>query len=164
MKNQKLVPHAMSGVFVFVLLGLFAVFSVVTVLLSASAYRSIADRADSDGTTRLSSAYLRSMLRARDEAGTVQVADEDGVRAVVLNTRYDSDEYLTRIYVYDGMLRELFTEAEMPFEPENGETVCPAEDMEAELDGELLRVRVLTEGEWHEVDYALHGAAERGAA
>ena len=164
MKNQKPMPHAMSGVFVFVLLGLFAVFSVVTVLLSAGAYRSIADRAGSDGTVRLSSAYLRSMLRARDEAGTVRVAEEDGVCTVVLSTYYDSDEYLTRIYVHDGMLRELFTEAEAPFEPENGETVCPAEEMEAELVDGLLRVRVLTEGEWHEVDFALHGAAERSAA
>ena len=36
--------HAISGVFVFLLLGIFAVFSTVMVLLGARAYKGAADR------------------------------------------------------------------------------------------------------------------------
>ena len=159
MKKQS-TPHAISGVFVFLLLGLFAVLSTVTVLLSAGAYRSIAQRAETDSTGRLASAYVRSMLRAREETGALQVTEEEGLKTLVLRSVYGDEEFRTRIYVYDGMLRELFTEAEAPFEPKNGETVCAAEDMEAELADGLLTVRLLSDGSWQEIYYAPVTASE----
>ena len=164
MKKQKLTPHAITGVFTFLLLGLFAVFSTVTVVMGAGAYRSISARAERDSSDRLASAYLRSMLRARDEAGSLRLAEEDGMQTLILRTVYGSDEYWTRIYVHEGELKELFCEADLPFEPENGETVCPAEELDAELEGDLLTVRVLTENGWQEVACAMRAASEGESA
>ena len=52
--------HAISGVFVFLVLGIFAVFSTVMVLLGARAYKSTADRAAEHNAYRIGMAYVRS--------------------------------------------------------------------------------------------------------
>ena len=55
MNKQREVPHAVSGAFVFLLLGMFAVFSTVLVLLGARAYRSISARSAVNDTSRMAS-------------------------------------------------------------------------------------------------------------
>ena len=158
------VSHTVSGAFVFLLLGLFAVFSTVTVLLGARAYRNISASTGVNSAQRISSSYLRSMLRADDEAGAVYTEKTDGIETLVMKNVYDGEEYLTRIYVYDGYLREWFTEADMPFEPENGETVCPAEEMTAAEEDGLIRIRVKTDGVFHEIRCAQRSAGTEGGA
>ena len=152
--------HTISGVFVFLLLGIFAVFSTVMVLLGARAYRNIAEQADGHNAARLSTAYVRSMIRSDDEENAVAPEDVNGIRTITMRNVYDEEEYITRIYVYDGMLREWFASADLDFEPENGEAVCAADEMAAELNGPLLTVRVRSGNAWHEVNIALRCAAE----
>lgn len=153
--RKKVPSHTISGVFVFLLLGVFAVFSTVTVLLGAKAYRSTAERADAHNAARIATAYLRSMVRSDDEENAVNVEDLDGVCAVTLKNVYDGEEYRTRLYVYGGMLRELFAQADMAFDPEHGETVCPVDEMTADLTGRLLTLRLRHEDEWTDVQIAL---------
>ena len=159
MKRMKMTPHAMSGVFVFMLLGLFAVFSTLMVMFGVRAYRSAAELSGVHGRSRIASAYLRSMARGSDEDGALRIETVDGVETVTLLSSYDDEEYVTRLYVYDGYLREWFTEASEPFEPENGETVCEADAMTAELEGNLLIVSVETDGAWSTVCCAVRAAA-----
>ena len=151
--------HTISGVFVFLLLGIFAVFSTVMVLLGAKAYKATADRAAEHNASRIANAYIRSMVRGDDCSGSLRVDDIDGLTAVTMLYEYDGEEYLTRIYAYDGMLRELFTYAEADFEPEHGEEVCAVDEMRASLSGQLLRVQMRHGDEWTNVDIALRCAA-----
>lgn len=151
--------HAISGVFVFLLLGIFAVFSTVMVVLGAKAYKGTADRAAQHTAGRIASAYVRSMVRADDDKDCLLVDEIDGLSTVTMRYNYDGDEYLTRIYVYGGMLREWFTSAEAEFEPENGEVVCAADEMKASLSGHLLSVQLRHGDEWTNVDIALRSAA-----
>ncbi len=151
--------HAISGVFVFLLLGIFAVFSTVMVLLGAKAYKATADRASEHNASRIANSYIRSMVRGDDGGEGLRVEEIDGLNTVTLVYNYDGEEYLTRIYVYDGMLRELFTEAASDFEPENGEAVCAADEMKASLSGRLLSVQTRHGDEWSNVDIALRSAA-----
>ncbi len=154
--NRKNPPsHAISGVFVFLVLGIFAVFSTVMVLLGARAYKSTADRAAEHNAYRIGMAYVRSMVRGDDENQSVQVETVDGIQTIALRNIYDGDAYVTRIYVYDGKLREWFTEETEEFVPENGETVCDMEEMNAEVDGQLLKVGLKARDAWTEVDIAL---------
>ena len=151
--------HAISGVFVFLLLGIFAVFSTVMVVLGAKAYKSTADRAADHNASRISNAYIRSMVRSDDSSNSLRVDEIDGITSVTLVYDYDGEEYLTRIYVYDGILREWFTYAEAEFEPEAGEAVCAADEMKASLSGHLLSVQMRHGDEWTNVDIALRSAA-----
>ncbi len=151
--------HVISGVFVFLLLGIFAVFSTVMVLLGAKAYKGTADRASQHNASRIASAYLRSMVRADDGLNALGVEEIAGLPAVTIHNEYDGEEYVTRFYVYDGMLRGLITDAETEFEPENGETVCAADEMKVSMSGGLLRVQTRHGDEWTNVDIALRTAA-----
>jgi hypothetical protein len=151
--------HAISGVFVFLLLGVFAVFSTVMVVLGAKAYKATADRAAEHNADRIASAYVRSMVRADDDRDSLRVEEIGGLSAVTMHYDYDGEEYLTRIYVYGGKLREWFSYAEADFEPADGEAVCAADEMQASLSGHLLSVCMRHGDKWTNVDIALRSAA-----
>ncbi len=153
--KQKLSSHAVSGLFVFLLLGIFAVFSTVMVLLGVKAYRGAVERTEAHNASRISSAYIRSMLRSDDETGAFSPESCEGIvgesgteQTVTVNTltllNDYGEAYITRIYVYDGFLREWFTRASEPFHPDRGEVVCPADEMTAECNGALLTVHLRT--------------------
>ncbi len=148
--------HGISSVFVFLLLGIFAVFSTVMVVLGAQAYKGAADRLAEHNGQRVAAAYVRSVARAHDEAGVLRVEDENCL-AMEEDTGFDC--YVTRVYVYDGMLREWYADRDLPFQPEQGEAVCPAEDMRAWINGSLLTVSLKIDGQWITVDTALRAAA-----
>ena len=154
--NRKNPPsHAISGVFVFLVLGIFAVFSTVMVLFGARAYKNTADRAAEHNAYRIGMAYVRSMVRSDDEDQSVKAETVDGIPTIALRNVYDGDTYVTRLYVYDGKLREWFTEETEPFEPELGETVCDMDEMNAKVEGSLLKVSLRSRDTWTTVDIAL---------
>ena len=145
--------HAISGVFVFLLLGIFAIFSTIMVVMGAKAYRGMVEKADMPNSIRVASSYIRTMLRSNDETGVLRVEDVNGIQTITMENDY-GDIYVTRIYLYDGKLREWFALAEIPFEPANGETVCSLDTMQAELKDGLLHVVVSEHGTEMEIDYA----------
>lgn len=146
--------HSITGVFIFLLLGVFAVFSTVMVLMGAKAYRGTVERADTHNDMRIASSYIRSMLRADDETDALLIEETDGIQTITLLNTYDEESYITRLYVYDGMLRELFTEADLPFDPAWGEPICPAESLQAEFQDGLLNVKITSGGAESEIFYA----------
>ncbi len=152
---KKRINHSISGIFVFLLLGIFAVFGTVMVVLGARVYRDINEVSGVHSTARIGAAYLRSMIRGDDESGVLSIESMDGQDCIVMMNTYDDESYVTRIYVYDGVLREWFTEASVEFEPENGEEICRADAMRAEIQDGLMSIQLQTDGEWHEVKIAL---------
>ena len=83
----------MQGVFVFVLLGLFAVMSTLMVLLGAQMYRNTVDHATANNEDRIVGAYVRSMIRAQDAADMVVIQDLGGVKALGLRDRLADEAY-----------------------------------------------------------------------
>ena len=158
MRGSKQFSHAISGLFVFILLGVFAVLSTVMVLMGAKVYRSTVDQFDAHNSARIAPAYVRSMVRAEDEQGVVRLEEAEGLQTITMLHSYDDEAYVTRIYCYEGQLYEWFSDAENPFVPEDGEAVCPCEALEAELSDGLLSVRILQGGEWTEAAIALRAA------
>ncbi len=136
------VQHGMQGVFIFVLLGLFALMSTLMVLLGAQMYRATVDRATANNENRVLSAYMRSMVRAEDAAGAVSVEDVDGVTALALREEFDGFGYVTWIYQYEDQLCEQFMEEGYEFEPDAGTAVCPVGSFEPVLEDGLLTVRM----------------------
>ena len=139
------VQHSMQGVFVFVLLGLFALMSTLMVLLGAQMYRNTVAQSTANNESRVLSAYVRSMTRAQDAADAVSVEPQEGGDALALREEIEGESYVTWLYCHDGNLCELFTEAAYALEPDAGTPICPASDLHAELKDGLLTVR-LTDG------------------
>ncbi len=145
--------HAISGVFVFLLLGIFAIFSTIMVVMSAKAYRGMVDSSAMHNSVRVASSYIRTMLRSNDEAGVLRIEDVDGVQTITMENDW-GDIYVTRIYLYNGKLREWFAMEEIPFVPENGESVCDLDTMSAEIKDGVLHVIVSEGGAQMEIDFA----------
>lgn len=141
--KQRTVQHSMQGVFVFVLLGLFAVMSTLMVLLGAQMYRNTVDHTVQNNGSRVLGAYVRSMVRAGDAMGAVKIEKHDGVKALAMYDEYDGDEYVTWLYCYDGSLYEQYTSRGDDFEPEAGTAICGVKAFAPEYDGKLLTVRMV---------------------
>ena len=154
--------HPISGAFVFLLLGIFALLATAAVLFGARAYRSVSARAEEHGRERIAASYLRSMLRAGDSenAGAVRIDDVSGIPCLTLEADYDGDVYVTRIYVYEKNLCEWFAGEDMEFAPEDGEIVCAADEMRLKIDGgKLLTVGIRFGEKWIDVRLALRAAS-----
>lgn len=157
--------HSMQGVFVFVLLGLFAVMSTLMVLMGAQMYRGTVANAAENSEDRLLGAYVRSMVRAEDAKDAVVLEDYDGVATIALYETIDEDRYVTWIYRYDGELYEQFTEADFDFDPSMGMPICPVDRFEPSIEGRLLTVRMTDDkGEECVVQVALRCAPQAARA
>lgn len=136
------VQHSMQGVFVFVLLGLFAVMSTLMVLLGAQMYRNTVEHATGNNEGRVLTAYVRSMVRAQDTADSVRVEDYDGMKALAMTSELEGQVFTTWLYCYEGELYELFTSGTDPLSPEKGTAICAARGFEPALEGHLLTMNL----------------------
>lgn len=156
MKKIETSQHSISGAFIFLLLGIFAVFGTVMVLLGVKAYRSTDRQSNQHNEYRILSSYVRSMSRTEDGYGEFRVEEAGRVQTLTIEESVGTDSYVTRIYVSDGMLREWFANSDYEFIPEHGTPIFQAKDFKAEIDGQLLKASVLTEDEeWISVDIGL---------
>ena len=136
------VQHGMQGVFVFVLLGLFAVMSTLMVLLGAQMYRNTVDHTTVNNEDRVLSAYVRSMIRAEDAIGAMEVGEYDGVKTLAMREDLDGERFVTWLYCYEDELYEWFTSDDEEFSPESGTAICPARSFEPSLENGLLTVQM----------------------
>ena len=134
--------HAISGAFVFLLLGVFAVISTLLVLLCAQAYRNTVDQTALHRDERIIQSFVRNTLRGEDGENAYDVVNLDGVDALTIISDFDGDRYVRYLYCYDGMFRDLFRSAEDSFDPTLGEEVCPAGSFTASLTDGLVMVEM----------------------
>ena len=115
--KRRTVQHSMQGVFVFVLLGLFAVMSTLMVLLGAQMYRNTVDQTAHTSQSRVLGAYVRSMVRGEDAEHSVTTETYDDVKVLALHETIDDSEYVTWLYCYQDQLYEQFTSEGDDFDP-----------------------------------------------
>lgn len=137
---------AVSGAFVFLLLGTFALLSTLMVLLSAQMYRATVRQTETHNSQRLPGSYLLNAVHGADRAGAVEVLRLGDVDVLALNDLSDDEGYQTQMYCYGGYLRERYADAQEPFEPEYGEPVCALAGFTPALHGDLLQLRLTDEG------------------
>ena len=157
--------HTISGAFVFLLLGLFAVLSTMLILFGAQAYRGTVERTADHADARVAASYIRNMVRAADQAGCVTVEEHDGLQVIALNDGdFEGDSYTTYIYAANGSLCELFTMTADGFRAESGETITDAQSLEAAVsDGLLTATITAADGTGTTVRVALRSGTGGGA-
>lgn len=139
-----------------VLFGVFAICILAVLLTGAGAYERLAERQQEAYANRTVPQYITTKVRQTDAQGAIQIGDFCGVESLELIEYLDGKEYVTRIYCYDGFLRELFSVADGEFAPEDGEQILAAEQVDFSLESGFLQVAVTTtEGEKTIVKLAL---------
>lgn len=127
---------------VVVLCALFFVLAMGITLLGSSVYRGVVAASDRNYTQRTALSYLINQVR---RSPSVDVGSFELCPALDLGGSGDEADYHTVLYVYDGQLRELYTQRNSGLTPADGTAILPLEEMELSLEGDLLTITVTTE-------------------
>ena len=127
------------------LFGVFAVCLMVVLLTGADSYQRLTERDQAASDSRTCAQYLATRVRQADEDQAVAVEQFGGSDALCFRQSIVGEEYVTRIYVHDGWLMELFSPAWAELEPADGERIMSARSLEAEEQDGLLRLSVAPE-------------------
>ena len=142
--------------------GIFALFSLLLVVVSAQVYRNIVSAGQRNTQTRAAFSYVAGKLRMSTQtAGSVELREEEGITVLVLDA--PTEGYETRIFYYDGAIRELYQASDQEFIPEMGEKIAETSDcyietteegnllfQAADLDGNLRSLHLHIEGKDYE--------------
>lgn len=134
--------HSVSGVFVFLLLGVFAVFSTVIVLLGAQLFQNVREQTEVHNNHRVLTHYVTNAVHANDVADSVVIRNENGTDVLVFVWDPDGDAYETRIFCRDGVLYEQFCSAEDALDPAYAEVICEAQSFVPQMEDGLLAIRI----------------------
>ena len=135
----------MAGLAALLLFGVFAVCVVLVLLTGADAYRGLTQRDQSAYSHRTAAQYLTTRVRQADREGKITVGQFGGEDALLLEEEMDGISFVTRVYYYDGAIRELFSFADETFEPRDGEEILPARGLKLEQNGPWLTVSIVSE-------------------
>lgn len=119
----------------------FAVFALcilLVLLTGAGAYRNLVRQGQTQYHSRTALQYLSTRVR---QAESVALEDFEGCEALACRERVGEKTYVTRVYCFDGWLRELFCAEMAQLSPEDGEKVLEADRISFQLETDLLTVQ-----------------------
>jgi hypothetical protein len=132
-------PSRITDVLGLLCLTVLALCLLLVLLTSASLYRNLVDRAEESYGRRTALQYLTTRVR---QAQRVEIGDFEGCQTLFLEETVDGECYTTRVYCYDGWLRELYTVPGAKLPPKAGAAVLEADDLELTREGSLLTVKL----------------------
>lgn len=135
--KRKPIKHHIDGLIALLLFGVFAVCVLAVLLTGADAYRRLTQRDQAAYDQRTCVQYVATRVRQADAAGQIALEDFGGSDCLVLGA---GEDYVTRVYYYDGWIMELFCAADMELGPEDGERVMAAGGLDLSLEDGLLTV------------------------
>ena len=152
--------HMFSGLFVFLLIGLFAIASITLVLSGINVYRHVTTEAALNTEKQIALSYLGNKIHAYDGTGSVSLKTYNGIDVLCLLERFDDEAYETRIYYDDGTLWEQFVSADEAFDSQLGERLTEIESIQFKnVKPDLLQVTVvLPDGSQHTLHMALRSS------
>lgn len=145
----------MDILFTLALFCVFAVCSLMVVVMGADVYRKGTREMQDNYDTRTSLSYLSTKLRQTDSLGSITLRELEGTPALVLGEEIDGTRYLTWIYCREGSLQEVFTLEGLTPTPQMGRVIMALEGLEAEfLSTGTLKVTAVEAG--GRSDFLLH--------
>jgi hypothetical protein len=130
-------PSRMTQVLALLTLTVFALCLLLVLLSGASCYRNLVDRGEENYGRRTAVQYLTTRVR---QAQRVEIGDFEGCEALILEETVEDECYTTRVYCYDGWLRELYTVPGAELPPKAGTEILEAETLTLTREGSLLRI------------------------
>lgn len=137
--------RAIDTFFILALLALFAITSFFVIIIGARQYHSIADQMTQNYETRTASSYLVEKFNQNDVAGSVSIADVEGIPAIALTQTIHEQNYTTYIYAYDGYLREVTVSEGVAITPASGQKVVEAVALDIKVFSKNLYCFTLTD-------------------
>lgn len=135
--------RGLAGLIALILFAVFAACVLSVLLTGAKAYKNVTERDRAAYEQRTCAQYVATKVRQASSGAAVRVEDAAGISCLVVTETIENEDYATRIYCYDGWLRELFTAADAEFYPDDGEKLLEAAALEfAQPEAGLLTVAI----------------------
>ena len=138
----------MSSILVLVLFAGFAVCILSVLLTGADLYQTLTLRDQASYDRRTAAQYITTKVRQNDRVDMLFVgafeeerAEDQGDTLYLVET-VDGETYYTKLYCYDGYVRELFAAPGGGFFVMDGEKVLPAQSVRFSVQGELVCVEL----------------------
>jgi hypothetical protein len=145
--------HRIDALFILLLYGMFALLSMLTVVIGIQVYKDVVTNSGNRGDMRAALSYVANRFRAADTAGGISLETRNGVEALVLQEQVGNYPAETLIYYYDGALREYLYVPSLggqSFAPAQGdEIVAVAQFSVTEENGLFTIASVDSHGEIH---------------
>lgn len=125
-----------------VLFAVLAVCMILVLMTGAGVYKRLTARGKQSYETRTAPLYIATKVRQADCVGGVTTEHSNGTDILRLNEWIDGSCYVTRIYCYEGYVRELFAAETVPFDPTAGERIAPAQKVSFSLEEGNLSIVV----------------------
>ena len=135
-------PSRLGDFAVLLTFGMFALCILLVLLSSARLYHTLTERDLRSYDARTVTQYLSTRLHQADRENALSVEDFEDTTALCIHETIGKREFLTRIYCYDGYLRELFTPVTGEFSPVDGEKLLPTENLTVTMTDNLLQLQV----------------------
>lgn len=154
--------HQVDHLFTIVLIGLFAVLSLLVAVMGIQIYQNILGVDEDNNQARASLGYITSKVRAGDTAGMVSLRVHEGVPVLIIGEEYEGDVLETRIFYHEGALWEAYDYAEEPIDFEYGEHIVslPHFTIEEKAPGLFLMEMTDDHGNTHTTHLALRTGVE----
>jgi hypothetical protein len=119
----------------------FAVSVLLVIMLSANTYANINEISGGGQNERILLSYIRTKIRATDNAGAISVGEFFGNSALFLEENLAGREFLTAIYLHEGIVRELFHEKGLELSPQDGVQILRTDFLNfSEAENGLIRI------------------------
>ena len=141
---KKTGEHKIDTIFVLIIFCVFALSVLMVLMLGASVYKKMNEITRDGQDERMLLSYIWTKVKNVDEAGSIYIGDFHGLNALYLDEEYNSTQYRTVIYHYDGWIYELFSEASLELFPEDGIRVTSIGELKLEESGYGL-IKISTE-------------------
>jgi len=92
--------------------------------------------------TRVAMNYLSMHLRRADATGAVRIEELPNGTLLVLSEDIEGESYETRIYLYDGYLRESFVSADTPFDEEYGFEIVELDSFVIKRENNMIEIEL----------------------
>jgi len=121
--------HTIDVVFVLAVACAFAASILMVLMLGVNIYGSIQSTSNAEFNERVCLSYVSAKVHSNDYDGAVKVGTFEDSSALFLDQDIDGVTYTTIIYVYDGWLRELFSEEGIDLPPEAGTPILEVDSL-----------------------------------
>lgn len=129
---KKVRNHRIDTVFVLLIFCIFAISVLMVLMLGASTYKNMTEISRDGQDERAALSYVWSKVKNSDDDGGISIGYFHGLPALCFDEEVASTLYRTMIYLYDGWIYELFSEADLDFYPEDGVKIIRVEHLKFE--------------------------------
>lgn len=145
MNYQKMEKQKGTGFWVLLLFGIFAVCVLFVLLTGAESYSNLTQRDQIAYSERTCARYIATKIHQMPHPESLSVVSFGEGDALEFREEIDGEEYYTRVYCFEGWLRELFALSGTEIGPESGEKVLEAQSLKLDLHDEGLLDISITE-------------------